>query len=121
MPENGIDALLAGLTGGDANLALVVQVFMVVFGVVLANYVLRRILARLELRSRQTTTPWDNALVSAARRPLTVLAWIIGLSFAIGMVYEQTAAPIFAVAEPARTVGVIGCIAWFLVLFIRNA
>ena len=113
--------MLAGLTGGDANLALVVQVFLVVFGVVLANYVLRRLLATLEARAARTATPWDNALVSAAHRPLTVLAWIVGLSFAVHIVHAETEAPIFAAADSIGTVGVISCAAWFLVLFIRNA
>ncbi|MCZ7656047.1 MAG: hypothetical protein M5R42_19990 [Rhodocyclaceae bacterium] len=44
------------------------QVFLVVFAVVAANFLLRRILERLEARA-QTATPWDDALISAARRP----------------------------------------------------
>jgi hypothetical protein len=37
MQDSGLDGVLTGLTGGNANLALIVQVFLVVFGVVLAN------------------------------------------------------------------------------------
>ncbi len=121
MQDSALDGIVAGLTGGDANLALIVQVFLVVFGVVVANYLLRRLLAKLEERSVHTATPWDNALITAARRPLTLLAWIIGLSFAVHIVHRETAAPIFEVADPVGTVGVIACITWFLVLFIRNA
>jgi len=121
MFDSGLDGVLAGLTGGDGGLALIVQVFLVVFAVALVNYVLRRVLATLEARANRTATPWDNALISAARRPLTVLAWIIGLTFAVHIVHMETAAPIFQAADPIGTVGVIACIAWFLVQFIRNA
>ena len=121
MQDSGLDGVLAGLTGGNANLALILQVFLVVFGVVLANHVLRRVLAVLDARAARTATPWDDALVSAARKPLTVLAWIVGLSFAVHIVHTETAAPIFEAAGPVRTVGVVACIAWFLVRFIRNA
>ena len=100
---------------------LVGQVFLVVFAVVVANYFLRRVLARLDARAQQTSTPWDNALVSSARKPLTVIAWLVGVTFAARIVYLETGAVIFEAIDPIRTIGVIACIAWFLVLFIRSA
>lgn len=118
--EDPIDGALLWVTGDDAAWTLILQVFLVVFAVVVANFFLRRILAKLEARTLLTPTPWDHALVSAARRPLSVLAWIIGLTFAVGIVHESTEAPIFEFFDPARTVGVIACITWFLLLFIRN-
>lgn len=125
--EGSIDEMLVPVrdalewvTGGNAGWALILQVFLVVFAVVTFNYALRRVLARLERHARSTSTPWDDALVSAARRPASLLAWIVGLTFAVQIVYEGTEATIFEFFEPARTVGVVGCITWFLLLFIRN-
>jgi MscS family membrane protein len=88
--------------------------------VVVANFFLRRVLARLEERTRMTTTPWDFALVSAARKPLTLLAWVVGITFAARIVQTHADAALFEVISPARTIGVIGCITWFLVRFISN-
>ena len=77
-PTGGwLEKLLDRLVGGDETMILVLQVFLVVLGVVVANFILRRILARLEARTLATSTPWDNALVSAARQPLTVVAWVV--------------------------------------------
>jgi len=121
MNSETLDQLLASMTGGDATLALVFQVFLVVLGVVVANFFLRRLLARLEEKTHLTATPWDNALISAARRPLTVAAWVIGIAFAAQIVQSHTSAPIFQAIGPARTVGIVACIAWFLVRFIGNA
>lgn len=112
--------LLSGLTGGDSMLTLVLQLFLVVLAVVVANFFLRRTMARLEEHSRSTVVEWDFPLLSAARKPLSVLAWIIGLSFAARIVEAKTESVLLEVVEPLRTVGVIGCIAWFLVRFIGN-
>lgn len=120
MEDDSIREALNWVTGGSTGWAMVVQVFLVVLVVVVANYVLRQVLSRLEARASLTSTPWDTALVSAARRPLPVLAWILGLTFAVRIIYESTEATIFEFFEPARTVGVIACITWFLLRFIRN-
>jgi MscS family membrane protein len=121
MDESTVDKLIAEITGGDATLMLITQIFLVVLAVVVANFFLRRALAKLEARTLHTATPWDNALVTAARKPLTVMAWIVGIAFAAEMVHTETDAVIFEAVGPARTVGVIACITWFLIGFIRNA
>jgi MscS family membrane protein len=111
---------LLRLTRGDALFALVLQIFVVVLMVVVFNFFLRRLLAKLEQRTRMTETPWDYALVSALRKPLTVLAWIIGLAFVGHLLDTETEATIFELVAPARTIGVIGCLTWFLLRLIRN-
>lgn len=120
MFEQWMERTLAWLSGGNATWLLVVQVFLVVFAVALVNFVLRRVLSGVEAHASRTANAWDDALISAARRPLTLLAWIVGLTFAVRIIHESTAAPIFQFFEPARTVGVIGCITWFLLRFIGN-
>lgn len=115
-----LEKVLAGLVGGDETTLLVLKVFLVVLAVVVANFVLRRLLARLEARTLLTSTPWDNALVSAARQPMTVVAWVLGLSFAARIVEAGTKSTVFELVDPLRIIGVIACIAWFLVRFIGN-
>ena len=111
---------IAEFTGGHNMVAVTVQVFLVVLAVVVANFFLRRLLDRLERRSEKTSTYWDNALIDAARRPVTLLAWIVGLSFAIQILQIETEVTLLDLVEPARVVGVIGCITWFVVRFISN-
>lgn len=115
-----ITEALDWFTNGDAGWMLITQVFLVVSAVVVANYFLRRILAKLEERTENAQAPWGNALVAAVRRPVTLMAWIIGLTFAVRIIYASTSAAIFEFYEPVQTVGVIGCITWFLLLFIRK-
>lgn len=115
-----LESWLSRLTGGDATMTLVLQVFIVVSVVVVGNFLLRRLLDRLAARTALTTNPWDDALVNAARRPLPLLAWIVGLAFAARIVQSEADAPLFEAIGPVRTIGVIGCLTWFVVRVIGN-
>lgn len=115
-----LESWLSRLTGGDATLTLVLQVFVVVTVVVVGNFLLRRLLDRLATRSALTTNPWDEALVQAARRPLPLLAWIVGLAFAARIVQSEADVTLFEAIDPVRTIGVIVCLTWFLVRLIAN-
>lgn len=99
----------------------VIQVFVVVFGVLLLNYLLRRMLDRLHQRLSQTRTLWDDALIDAARRPLAWVVWIVGLTFAVEIVRDVSELALFDMVVPLRNVGVVACLAWFLIRFITRA
>ncbi len=97
------------------------QVFVVVFLTLLFAYLQRRILARLHQRLRKTRTHWDDSIVGALRRPLSALIWIVGLSFAVEILRAANPATIFDAVGPVRDVGIIGCLAWFLIGLIQRA
>lgn len=118
MIETDVINQVAGYFGGSR---LAIEVFIVVFLTLLANYVAKMVLARLHLRLTQTSNPWDDALLDAARKPLAVLIWILGIAIAAEIVHRSTDAVIFAMVPVAREVGVIACIAWFLLRFITRA
>jgi MscS family membrane protein len=92
-----------------------------VLAILVFNYLARQALSRLGKGAQKSGLPWDEALTAAARRPLSVLAWVVGLSFTGQIVQAHTSAAILAFVYPARTVGVIACLGWFLVCFIDNA
>ncbi len=94
--------------------AWIMQVFAVVFLVLLFNFIQRRVLQRIAKRLERTPNPWDDALIQALQRPLTFFIWIIGLAFAAEIVGKQNEAALLAVITPLREIGVIGTIAWFL-------
>jgi len=98
----------------------VAQVFIVVFLTLLINFLQKRILGKLLAKLQETRIYWDDALVDAARRPLTILIWIIGLSFAAEIVSHESGAVIFGAIDPIRDVGVVFTLAWFLVRFIER-
>jgi len=97
------------------------QVFLVVLLAMVANFLLKRLLARMRARLERTHTLWDDALVRALERPLPWLVWVVGLSAAGQIVYLHTESPLFSFVEPVRDVAVIVLLAWFLVRFINEA
>ncbi len=107
----GVDAAQSSLTS---------QVFLVVLAVVVANFVIGRVLNRLIAAARTTSLVWDDAALEALGRPLRMLVWLIGIAFAADMVGQHTDAPIFDAVDPVRKVGVIALIAWTLTRLIHN-
>jgi len=95
----------------------VLQVFLVILTALLINFFIKRILRKLHLKLEKTRNPWDDSLVDALRRPLSLLIWIIGISFATEIIYQKTQAVIFSAVAPMRDVGVIVVITWFLLRF----
>ncbi len=96
------------------------QAFLVILGVAALDFGFRLLLRHAERVAGRTETIWDDALIRAMRRPLPILVWVAGLAFAAEIVHKQTGAPIFDFVVPARDVGVIACLAWFLVRLSRN-
>lgn len=103
-----------------AHSGLIVQVFLVVAGVLLVNFVLGILLRQLLARTHKTESVWDEAALEAIGRPLRYLIWLNGIAFAAQMVGEHADAPIFAIIEPIRTIGVVALIAWACSRLIRN-
>jgi len=96
------------------------QVFIVVFGTLVLDFVQRRILKKLAKRLECTANPWDDALIEAIRRPLVYLVWILGFSFAASFVKFGEGVAVFDLIEPIRDIGVITVLTWFLVRLIKQ-
>lgn len=110
------DFLTWSQAGGD----WVVQVFIVVFLSLLVNYFVRRFLNRLKVSLEKTKNPWDDSLIDALQKPISVLIWIMGIAFAAEIIQKQTEAVIFDAVQPIRDIGVIIAITWFLIRFAKR-
>ena len=115
-----LDSVSNFLHGQEGTWLLVSQVFLVVFSTLLLDFFQKRVLRRLLQLLRQTPQHWDDILVDALRRPLSLLIWVVGITFAAEIVGQQTDAAIFIAAAPVRSLGVIAALAWFLFRFIEG-
>jgi MscS family membrane protein len=97
------------------------EAFAVIFATLVANFILRRLITRLQARLELTKNPWDDAFIGAIRRPVSVLVWVVGLSIAIDLVGAKSDSGLLEIVDPARHVTVIVCLAWFLIGFIVRA
>lgn len=101
----------------------VIEVFVLVFLTLLASWIASRILNRLERRFAATHNIYDDALIFAARKPLTWLILLLGLSHAAEIAGGQTDAEIFELIPPLRALGVIllvSMFAWRAVRFVEE-
>jgi MscS family membrane protein len=112
---------LRKLTDGDEVAMLGLHVLLVVLAIVLFNFVARRVLAHFSKTVGEANTLLEQSVVAAARQPLFALAWVVGISVAGHLVQARTDAAILALVSPARTIGVVACLSWFLTRFIGNA
>lgn len=116
-----MEQFLAGLGLDTQDALLIGQVFLVILGVMIFNFVFSRLVQRIAVHAERTTTPWDSAFVRSVNPPLRIMIWIVGVAFAAEIVARGSEVAIFDLIDPARTVGVIACIAWFLVRLVANA
>lgn len=114
------EQLLQQIGNPNTTAGWVAQVFVVVFSVMLANFILARLLDRLHRYLKKTSVKWDDALIDALRKPVRVLVWIVGITFAAQIVQKSTDAVLFEAISPIRDIGVIGTITWFLVRLINS-
>ena len=96
------------------------QVLLVVMAVVLVNIASHFLLRKAGKIASLTSSNWDDGLIQAAKRPLPIAIWVIGISFAATIVSKHTDAVIFDSVPEIRNVGVVICIAWFLIRLIGN-
>ncbi len=111
---------LSGAGGWFRLEAWVWQAFVAVFVTLLASFAVRRVLGRWAVHLGRTANVWDDALVDSLRRPLRTLVWVVGIAFAAGLVPAASEGTVFGAVDSVRDVGVVACIAWFLVRFVSR-
>jgi MscS family membrane protein len=116
-----LESLLELIPNVGGKNAWIYQVFIVVFTVLLLNFVVMRVLMRIQKRFERTETPWDDAFIRALRNPTRLLFWVVGLWIAGKITQRVSEAEIFDLIDPLRDVGIIVAITWFLIRFINAA
>jgi len=104
----------------DKETIWITQVFIIVFTTLLVSFFQKRVFLRLETKFKKTSNPWDDLLVVAARRPISLLIWLLGILFAAEIVDHHSSAAIFAFIDPAREVGVVSILVFFLLSLTRG-
>ena len=97
------------------------QVLAVIVAVTVLNIGAHYLLRHIEKIAARTATVWDDALIKAARKPLTLILWVTGASFAIQIVHAHLGTPVYDFVIPTRNTLVMAALAWFLVRLIRHA
>jgi MscS family membrane protein len=97
------------------------QVLAVIVAVVVINVSAYYFLHHVEKATALTSTVWDDALIKAVRKPLTLILWVIGATFSIQIVHKHLGTPVFDWVIPTRDTAIITGLAWFLMRLISQA
>lgn len=109
---------LKGITGQDT---WVLGAFLTVFIALLLDFIVRIALRRLIRKAERSANIWDDALLVAARKPLSATIWLLGITFAADILRLNAHAAILAIAPKVRELGLAVIVGWFLFRFIRES
>lgn len=102
------------------NSSYLIQAFIVVFGALVIDFIQRRVLKKLLRRLEETENKWDDALVLAISKPLSLIIWAAGIALAADILQKSTKAVIFSAVQPIRDAIIVGALAWILLRLINN-
>jgi len=91
------------------------QMFLAVFITLLVNFIWRRIFRKLDQQLKKTKNEWDDAIVIAISKPITLLIWGVGTWIIVNYLLN------FPLKEELRDVFIVVIVSWSLVRFITNA
>ncbi len=105
----------------DPETIWIAQVFVIVLVTLSISFIQKRLFLRIALKLSATSNLWDDLLINAARKPIGVLIWLLGVLFAAEIVrdYSNDSA-IFDFIKPVRDIGVISILVYFLLQLIHG-
>jgi MscS family membrane protein len=97
----------------------ILYVFVVVLIVLVLDFIQRRILKTLTKHATEKTKNiWDDAVFYAAKRPISLILWMVGLTVVGQIVQRKADEQLAAVINSISDVGIIIAITWFASEFI---
>jgi MscS family membrane protein len=116
---NTLDSMLTSVGINTFQSLLLSKVFLLVLGVLLFNFAVRRVFARLAVQLAKTENEWDDALLDAARKPLAWGVWVVGLAWVVATVSHAFDTDTLTFVGSLRDTLLIVLMAWFLVRLIN--
>ncbi len=103
---------LAGLVGLDP---WTLKAFTIVLVALLADFFYRKFVNRLERIAARTAHFWDDALVYAGKRPVSLLIWVLGVLTAARVIEPHTEVSLFSpeLLGIAQQLTVVVAASWF--------
>lgn len=98
----------------------IIRLLLILVATIAGHLFARRALQHAEKVAERTSNIWDDALIEAAKQPLTILIWLTGISFALQQFQRQTGEHLIEYLAPARNIIVIACLSWFLFKLIHE-
>lgn len=99
----------------------IIEAFIIILATLVLHTVVAIIMSRLHKRLLRTKNVWDDTFVIALKKPLGLLIWVVGISFAAQIIGAGAKdAEIFKAVPMLRSVGLLIIIVWFLIRFVHK-
>ncbi len=105
----------------DSAWWLWLKLFALVLTIIIAGVIVKFLVTKLVKLSERSDTRWDNTFLISIYQPLTVLIWVVGITYAAEFTWQDLTATVENVIPIIRKLGFIFCIAWFALRFLRNS
>jgi MscS family membrane protein len=96
----------------------VAEIFIIIIVAIFLNWMLKRYHHKIILKLKKTKIIWDDAILDAAEKPLSVLIWITALTFSVNIIDEHNKLIILSAVSSLYQIAVLIIICWFLIRFI---
>jgi len=99
-----------------------IMVFLIVLAALFLDFLQRTLMTRFGKVVSRTTNLWDDAIFKAAKRPFTLMVWLIGITLAAQLIPVREEGGILNadLVIRIRQIGILSAIAWFLYAFVSN-
>lgn len=97
-----------------------IQLFMVITATVFCNFICMRVIDLAERMVSRSRATWDDALLEAARLPVRLLVWVLGLSIGVEILEAVEPSAVFSHLSEVRRVAFIVIGTLFLTRFITR-
>ena len=100
----------------------VVESSLVLFVAFLLDLFQRKTLFALKEKAKRTKTIWDDVVLGALPKPISIIIWISAISYIADIIQQATQKMLFyELFDPAREMGIILCLVVFVIGLINKA
>jgi MscS family membrane protein len=120
MNWNILNALLLNSGIEELYLRQIIEISIILLVAAIFSAIAKRVLARLEKHALKTKNLWDDTLLHSARSPLSLMIWLLGLSWIGYSIQRQSGADLSTFISNAQQICIVFCLSWFVVRFISG-
>ena len=97
-----------------------IEVVVIFLLTAVVGVVVGRVFTQVEHQLSKTTNLWDDTILHAARGPVMLAIWLLGISWLAYSIQRQHASEISNIFFYAQRATVIFCLTWFVIRFISG-
>ena len=104
----------------DLLLRQFVEISIILIVCAIVSLITKAFLAKLESQFLKTRNLWDDTLLHSARPPLTLIIWLLGLSWIGFSIQRQSGVDLALFISNSQRICIVFCLVWFVVRFISG-